>query len=257
MTNLRDANVVWERTSVAPGPPLCRAPRRPQCSPAPALGPFFSRPLTRAQAGSVLSSGRYPTAFSPNNDGHVNAGQVLNSRSPVMLRLVIVASVLVAFSSTASEARPPRIVGQAPGCNVTMPCDFSNSPTQRVGVNAYGRESQSIRTAGNSAAQCKGRSEWRAWSNRRRAPGRLSPLFLRVRRIHAGVRPHRARIKSCLKLAAVSPDGASAGNGCRATRARLRPGAACRRGYMDGVRCQLGWPRNENPCALVARVHSR
>jgi hypothetical protein len=61
-----------------------------------------------------------------------------------MLKLVFVAFVFVAFSSTASEARPARIIGQAPGCNVTMPCDFSNSLTRGVSLNSYGRRSQRI-----------------------------------------------------------------------------------------------------------------
>jgi hypothetical protein len=60
-----------------------------------------------------------------------------------MLKLVFVAFVFVAFSSTASEARPARIIDQAPGCNVTMPCDFSNSLTRRVNLNSY-RGSQGI-----------------------------------------------------------------------------------------------------------------
>jgi hypothetical protein len=64
-----------------------------------------------------------------------------------MLKLVFVASVFVAFSATASEARPARIIGQAPGCNVTMPCDFSNSLTRRVSLNSYGR-SQKIERPG-------------------------------------------------------------------------------------------------------------
>ena len=59
-----------------------------------------------------------------------------------MLRPVFVAFVFVAFFSSASEARPARIMAQAPGCNVTMPCDFSNSPTRSVSLNAYGRKSQ-------------------------------------------------------------------------------------------------------------------
>ena len=42
-----------------------------------------------------------------------------------MLKLVFVASALFAITSTASEARPFRTTSQAPGCNVTMPCDFS------------------------------------------------------------------------------------------------------------------------------------
>jgi hypothetical protein len=61
-----------------------------------------------------------------------------------MLKLVFVVSVFVAFSSTASEARPARIIGQAPGCNVTMPCDFSYSLTPRVSLNSYDRRSQKI-----------------------------------------------------------------------------------------------------------------
>jgi len=61
-----------------------------------------------------------------------------------MLKPVFVAFVFVALASTASEARPARIIGQAPGCNVTMPCDFSNSLTRRVSLNSYGRGSQRI-----------------------------------------------------------------------------------------------------------------
>jgi hypothetical protein len=61
-----------------------------------------------------------------------------------MLKSVFVAFVFVALASTASEARPARIIGQAPGCNVTMPCDFSNSLTRRVSLNSYGRGSQRI-----------------------------------------------------------------------------------------------------------------
>ena len=59
-----------------------------------------------------------------------------------MLRPVFVASVFVVVFSTASEARPARIIGQAPECNVTMPCDFSNSLTRRISLNSYGRGSQ-------------------------------------------------------------------------------------------------------------------
>ena len=61
-----------------------------------------------------------------------------------MLKSVLVAFAFVVFTSAASEARPPRIVGQAPGCNVTMPCDFSNSPTRRVSLNSHDGESQGI-----------------------------------------------------------------------------------------------------------------
>ncbi|MBX9649285.1 MAG: hypothetical protein K2X57_19775 [Xanthobacteraceae bacterium] len=50
-----------------------------------------------------------------------------------MLKLVFVASAFLAITSTASEARPFRTTGQAPGCNVTMPCDFSTSqPRQSI-----------------------------------------------------------------------------------------------------------------------------
>ena len=44
-----------------------------------------------------------------------------------MLKLVFVASALLAFTSTASEARSFRTAVPAPGCNVTMLCDFSTS----------------------------------------------------------------------------------------------------------------------------------
>jgi hypothetical protein len=44
---------------------------------------------------------------------------------PFMLKFVCVASTVIVFSMTASEARVSRVANQAPGCNVTMPCDFS------------------------------------------------------------------------------------------------------------------------------------
>ena len=44
-----------------------------------------------------------------------------------MLKFVFVASALLVLTSTASEARSFRTISQAPGCNVTMPCDFSLS----------------------------------------------------------------------------------------------------------------------------------
>ena len=56
-----------------------------------------------------------------------------------MLKQVLLASALIALASSASEARPYRTAGQAPGCNVTMPCDFSFSQTRRVTINRYGR----------------------------------------------------------------------------------------------------------------------
>ena len=63
-----------------------------------------------------------------------------------MLKQVLVASVFVALASTASEARPSRIAGQAPGCIVTMPCDFSISQTRRVTINSYDQGPQSVET---------------------------------------------------------------------------------------------------------------
>ena len=54
-----------------------------------------------------------------------------------MFKSVIVAFFFVAVATTTSEARHSRIVGQAPGCNVTMPCDFSFSQTGRVKTTSY------------------------------------------------------------------------------------------------------------------------
>ncbi|WGR68436.1 hypothetical protein MTX25_23370 [Bradyrhizobium sp. ISRA432] len=52
-----------------------------------------------------------------------------------MFRQVVSTCLLVIVSSVASEARPYRIhQAQAPGCNVTMPCDFSYSQTRREQV---------------------------------------------------------------------------------------------------------------------------
>jgi hypothetical protein len=48
-----------------------------------------------------------------------------------MLKLVFVASVLLVLTPTASEARSIRTILQAPGCNVTIPCDFSSSQPGR------------------------------------------------------------------------------------------------------------------------------
>jgi hypothetical protein len=47
-----------------------------------------------------------------------------------MLKFVCVVSAFLAVTSTASEARTFRTTGQAPGCNVTMPCDFSSQPNR-------------------------------------------------------------------------------------------------------------------------------
>src|SRR5258708_5886710 len=48
-----------------------------------------------------------------------------------MLKFVFVASALLVLTSTVSEARSFRTTSQAPGCNVTMPCDFSASQPGR------------------------------------------------------------------------------------------------------------------------------
>lgn len=48
----------------------------------------------------------------------------------LMLKFVCVASAFLALSMASSEARSIRAVGQAPGCNVTMPCDFSTQSNQ-------------------------------------------------------------------------------------------------------------------------------
>ncbi|WP_284270106.1 hypothetical protein [Bradyrhizobium iriomotense] len=50
-----------------------------------------------------------------------------------MFKPVLVASLLVAIWSTASEARPSR-TNPASECNVTMPCDFSYSQVRRERV---------------------------------------------------------------------------------------------------------------------------
>jgi hypothetical protein len=49
----------------------------------------------------------------------------------LMLKFVCVASAFLALSMASSEARSIRAFGQAPGCNVTMPCDFSTSQSNR------------------------------------------------------------------------------------------------------------------------------
>jgi len=53
-----------------------------------------------------------------------------------MFKQVLSACLLVLVSSIASEARPNRLQ-QAPGCNVTMPCDFSYSQTRSERVSRY------------------------------------------------------------------------------------------------------------------------
>lgn len=54
-----------------------------------------------------------------------------------MFRQVLVASAFIVLVPFASEAHPSRIAGQAAGCNVTMPCDFSFSQTRPVTISTY------------------------------------------------------------------------------------------------------------------------
>lgn len=66
-----------------------------------------------------------------------------------MRNQVFIASLLVVIASSA-HARPSHIVGQAAGCNVTMPCDFSFSQTRRALIKSYTQEPQrSEARAGN------------------------------------------------------------------------------------------------------------
>ena len=72
-----------------------------------------------------------------------------------MIKSVISACVFIAISSVASEARPSRNV-QAPGCNVTMPCDFSYVQTQRErapkrSLQAYRATQMKVTDAGYTA----------------------------------------------------------------------------------------------------------
>lgn len=72
-----------------------------------------------------------------------------------MIKRVISACLFVAVSSVASEARPSRSV-QAPGCNVTMPCDFSYSQPRRERVprqslQGYRATQMTVTDAGNTA----------------------------------------------------------------------------------------------------------
>jgi hypothetical protein len=48
-------------------------------------------------------------------------------------RVLLITSLLIAFSSSASDARPYRI-SSPPECNVTMPCDFSGMRQHRLRV---------------------------------------------------------------------------------------------------------------------------
>jgi hypothetical protein len=56
---------------------------------------------------------------------------------------VFVASLFVAISSSASDARPSRPSLRVSECNVSMPCDFSGSQIRSAGVASYPREQHS------------------------------------------------------------------------------------------------------------------
>jgi hypothetical protein len=86
---------------------------------------------------------------------------------------------------------------------------------------------------------------------------RLPEIVLWLRRVFARVRPDRARTKSRLELASLSPNRARSGNGCCPARSRIRPGSACRRRHLDGIRCQFGRSRHADSRTLTSRLHSR
>jgi len=67
-----------------------------------------------------------------------------------MLKFVCVASAFLALSSTVSQARPSRVSSQAPGCNVTMPCDFSIAKTGRAQIVVNAQPSQQLERPGHS-----------------------------------------------------------------------------------------------------------
>ncbi|WFU77887.1 hypothetical protein QA645_25435 [Bradyrhizobium sp. CIAT3101] len=72
-----------------------------------------------------------------------------------MMKLVISACFLIAVSSVASEARPSRNL-QAPGCNITMPCDFSYPQARREraprqALQAYRATQMTVTDAGSRA----------------------------------------------------------------------------------------------------------
>jgi hypothetical protein len=62
-----------------------------------------------------------------------------------MLKFVCVVSAFLAVTSTASEARTFRTTAQAPGCNVTMPCDFSTSQPNQFFAQAPQRSERRAR----------------------------------------------------------------------------------------------------------------
>src|SRR4051794_34111684 len=49
----------------------------------------------------------------------------------------LLCSCFLLATSSASEARPNRTSSQAPGCNVTMPCDFSLSQSDQRSFSSY------------------------------------------------------------------------------------------------------------------------
>jgi hypothetical protein len=61
-----------------------------------------------------------------------------------MIKQVLVTSAFIILASSASEARPSRIMGQASGCNVTMPCDFSYSQARQVTFNPYSQRTHGM-----------------------------------------------------------------------------------------------------------------
>jgi hypothetical protein len=56
-----------------------------------------------------------------------------------MLKRVLIASLFVVTGSIPFDARPS-LTGQAPECNVTMPCDFSGSQVRRSRIALYPQE---------------------------------------------------------------------------------------------------------------------
>ncbi len=191
--------------------------------------------------------------FRPNRFWLLVAGAGSPTRGPAMIKQVISVCLFVLVSSIASEARPYRVL-QALGCNVTMPCDFSYSKTRRErasrqSLQAY-RSTQLTVTDAGSAATTVNVSGARVVGGR---PAGCPSSFCGC----GAALSSRAGIEPCGQLAALPAHGASAGNGCGATRARLRPGAAPRRRHVDGVRRQLGRTPNQNACAFVAGLYGR
>jgi hypothetical protein len=68
---------------------------------------------------------RVKVPFLPNVSDLWFLGWVRVNRSFLMLKQALMIFVLVVIGSTVAEARHSHLAVQAPGCNVTMPCDFS------------------------------------------------------------------------------------------------------------------------------------